>query len=124
MRIWHIAAAAAGAVFIIVMALLLADIQYRIQDGKEIDMTGHMACLPYKLGIFGGGETLECAIGFRSDDGKHFAISDLRRFNEIPAPSEHISISGTFIYDSPGPYEKGRYDVIGSIQVDSWTPVD
>jgi hypothetical protein len=115
--------AAAGIAFTIV-ALLFADIPYRMQDRKEIDVTGHMVCLPHKQGIFEGGETLECAFGFKGDDGRHFAIGDLRRFTEIPASSEHILLSGIFTYGSPGSYEKDRYDVVGSIQVSSWTPAD
>ncbi|MGI0020539.1 MAG: hypothetical protein ACREAY_08715 [Nitrososphaera sp.] len=121
MIIWYISAAA-GAAFIIV-ALLFADIPYRMQDCKEVGMTGWVVCLPHKQGIFGGAETKECAIGFRGEDGKHFAISNIERFGEIPASSVHVRLSGTLAYGTAGPFEKDRYDTIAAIHVDSLTPL-
>lgn len=109
-----VAAAAAG---IIAAVVLYGDIPYRMQDGKEITVTGRMVCLPHERGLFSGPET-ECAFGFRSDTGEHYAISNLDEIadelEESVGTMRKFVLSGTFTY---GQY--GNYDVAGSIKVDS-----
>lgn len=116
-----IAIAAAAAAGIIAAIVLYADIPYRMQDGKVITVTGRMVCLPHERGLFPGPETDECAFGFRSDTGEHYAISNLEEIsNEEPALQDAVGtplqfvMTGTFTY---GKYS--NYDVVGFIEVDS-----
>jgi hypothetical protein len=118
---YAIAIAAAAAAGIIVAVGLYGDIPYRMQDGKEITVTGRMVCLPHEHGLFGGPETEECAFGFRADSGEHYAISNLEQISqEEPALQESVgtmrqfALTGTFTY---GGYQ--NYDVAGLIEVDS-----
>ena len=116
-----IAIAAAAAAGIIAAIVLYGDIPYRMQDGKEITVTGRMVCLPHERGLFGGPETEECAFGFRGNSGEHYAISNLQEvLQDEPAlegsigTGRQFALTGTFTY---GDYQ--NYDVVGLIKVDS-----
>jgi hypothetical protein len=112
------AIAAAVAAGIIAAVVLYGDIPYRMQDGKEITVTGRMVCLPHERGLFSGPETEECAFGFRSNTGEHYAISNLgevaEELEESVGTVREFALSGTFTY---GQYR--NYDVAGFIEVDS-----
>jgi hypothetical protein len=116
-----VAIAAAAAAGIIAAIVLYGDIPYRMQDGKEITVTGRMVCLPHERELFGGPETEECAFGFRSNSSKQYAISNLQEVSqEEPALQKSVgtvrqfALTGTFTY---GDYQ--NYDVVGLIDVDS-----
>jgi hypothetical protein len=114
-----VAAAAAGK---IAALILYGDIPYRMQDGKEITVTGRMVCLPHERGLFSGPETEECTFGFRSNDGKHYTISNFNQLEEQETLTASVGtvrqfqISGIFSYGDEG---HENYDVVGRIDVDS-----
>lgn len=115
-----IAIAAAAAAGIITAIVLYGDIPYRMRDGQVVTITGRMVCLPHERGLFGGPETKECAFGFRSNTGEHYAISNLEEISQEPALEGSVgtgiqfTLTGTFTY---GDYQ--NYDVVGLIEVDS-----
>lgn len=96
-----------------------------MQDGKVITVTGRMVCLPHKMGIFGGVQTDECAFGFRSNTGEHYAISNLDQLEARDSlidsvgqtGDEFYRISGVFTYGSTDQYS--IYDIKGMVNVDS-----
>lgn len=117
----YVAIAAAAAAGIIAAVVMYGDIPYRMQDGNEITVTGRMVCLPHERGLFDGPETEECAFGFRSNTGEHYAISNLEEISrQEPALQDSVgtgrqfALTGTFTY---GNYR--NYDVVGLIDVDS-----
>lgn len=113
-----IAAAAAG---IIAWGILVGEIPYRIQDGAQVNVAGRMVCLPHEQDLFPGPETLECAFGFRGQNGEHYAISNLEEIareepllQQSAGGSQEFIISGTFTYS-----DYRNYDVVGTIEADS-----
>ncbi len=124
MIIWYVSAAA-GVVFIIV-ALLLADLPYRMQDGTRIDIAAQAVCLPHKQVLFFGGYHRDvCMLGFkRSDDGRHFTLYNYGEIEEKNpdlkkafGTGQEFHISGVFTYGAAQGYEK--YDVVGMIDADN-----
>ncbi|MEM2141101.1 hypothetical protein [Nitrososphaera sp.] len=118
---YAIAIAAAAAAGIIAWAVLFGEIPYRMQDGNEISVAGRMVCLPHEQGLFPGPETMECAFGFRGQNGEHYQIGNLEEISkEEPLLEQSVGgaqefvISGTFTY---GDYR--NYDVVGTIDADS-----
>lgn len=68
-----IAGLAAGILFIFILSSAIGEV---VPAKKEtITLTGNVACLPHKKGLFGGIETSECRIGFFDrDSGKHYGL--------------------------------------------------
>ncbi len=115
-----VAIAAAAATGIITWIVFFGEIPYRMQDGKQITVTGQMVCLPHERGLFSGPETEECAFGFRGQSGEHYAIDNIAEIvdkeplleDSIGGPQEFV-LSGMFTYS-----DYRNYDVVGTIVVD------
>ncbi len=63
---------------------------------SEVTLTGETTCLPKKGD---GPHTMECAIGLKADDGKHYAM-DLSAISTIEGfwdTGKHITIEGTLV---------------------------
>lgn len=92
--------------------------------GEEVTKDGQIVCLPHKKGIFGGVDTLECAMGLASD-GKFYGLENLletarrdqallEKIRHAPVDKAEVRISGTFTSISQ---EYERYKIVGVIVV-------
>lgn len=101
--------------------------QGELASGKRtITITGEVVCLPHKkawFGLFGGGETEECRIGFLSG-GRYFGLSfpDNESSDLLVSArgSEKLfNLSGALTIP-PQAFSSGdfdRYDIVGVIDV-------
>jgi hypothetical protein len=112
-----VAIAAAAAAGIVAWVVFFGEIPYRMQDGKEITVTGQMVCLPHERGLFPGPETEECAFGFRGQSGEHYAISNFEEISRMePLLEESVGSDRKFVITGIFTYGEYRnYDVVGMI---------
>lgn len=80
----------------------------------RVTFAGTIVCLPKKGD---GPHTMECAYGFKADNGSHYALKDL--FTE-PGPwefdvTDRIEVTGML----RTPEANTSYDIVGVIEVDS-----
>lgn len=82
------------------------------QSGK---VSGEVVCLPHR-GAGDGPRTLECAIGLRGDDGKHYGLRDQSNDHRIATEffGKYVEVSGNV---QSG--EDRVYDTVGTIDVNS-----
>lgn len=101
--------------------------QGELASGKiTITITGEVVCLPHKkawFGLFGGGETEECRIGFFSD-GRYYGLDfPNKEYSDLLVSSQRsgklFNLSGA-ITIPPQAFHSGdfdRYDIVGVIDV-------
>ncbi len=116
-RLWW----AYGAVTILVVAFIWVII---LAVGKsntppapnptDIAVGGTLACLPHKNTT--GPQTLECAIGLRTDDGRYYGLQQLSTQDSQTSFNTRVYISGT----TEPPTADTLYDVVGTIKVSSF----
>lgn len=86
---------------------------------EPITISGEMTCLP-KIGT--GPQTLECAIGLKGEDGRHYELRNLSDHNpghKFSTVGLRVEISGTFDPEGvTGPAGK-MYDAVGAIDINS-----
>jgi hypothetical protein len=75
--------------------------------------TGTLACLPHKNASSGQPQTLECAIGLKTDDGRYYGLTDLPKNADMTPFTKHITVSG----DVTPPAANASYDTRGDIKV-------
>jgi len=90
---------------------------------QKEEMFGEIACLPKKN--TGGFQTMECAIGFLSEDGKYYGFKNLSKFDSEYHYSNvgiPLRIEGV-IFPKSTPQESGLsndiYDISGIIEISS-----
>jgi hypothetical protein len=83
----------------------------------EVTLQGEVVCLPHA--DTSGPQTLECAYGFKGDDGNYYALRDDQAttsapmFANIPTGT-HVTVHGSF-----APEAGDRYATVGTISVES-----
>jgi hypothetical protein len=82
------------------------------QQTTMITVTGRLQCLPHRPGFT---TTFECTIGLREDDGRYYALLNLKSDATV---GDRVRVTGRF---TPGP--RDPYDVVGTIDVSSQEPV-
>jgi hypothetical protein len=87
-----------------------------ITEPSAITASGNLVCLPHKTAQPGQPQTLECAIGFKTDDGRHYGLAQLSDEARMTPFTKHITISG----DVLPPSVDDRYDTRGTITVKSF----
>jgi hypothetical protein len=79
----------------------------------ELSVSGTLACLPHKNAGTGQPQTLECAIGLRTDDGRYYSLQGLSSQDSQTSFNTRVYISG----NSTPPSADTTYDTVGDIQV-------
>ncbi len=88
-------------------------------SSEPVTVRGAIACLP-KRGT--GPQTMECAIGLRSQEGRHYGLKDL--FEKDPTYSfsqtdKRVEVVGTLVQEDMRGPDGNQYDIVGVIVVDS-----
>lgn len=88
--------------------------------GTTVTLDGELVCLPHRAG---GQEalTLECAIGLRTNEGRHYALDHINPYivrGKI-AMGQHIRVTGRLRTDT-----ETKYDATGTIDVTSVSKLD
>jgi heat shock protein HslJ len=128
---WLYASFGLSALLLILGAYALITAQAELASGRRtITLVGEVVCLPHKkpwFGLFGGSQTDECTFGFLGEDGRHYGINYLdsetvELLQNAGGSGQLFKVTGAIRI--PAPY-KGldRYDIVGSIDVASATPI-
>lgn len=83
-----------------------------------ITVNGEMTCLPKK----GSQQTLECAMGLKGLDGRHFGLKNLFQHDpeyKFSVGGLRVEVSGVFIPEEITGPDGNKYDVVGTIDVTS-----
>lgn len=83
------------------------------QAGGYVTVTGEVVCLPHKNS--NGAQTLECALGLRTDDSRHYALNytDQTPAQFAPQVGDRITVSGELTTQT------SNYDIVGTVKVDA-----
>lgn len=83
-----------------------------VSKGK---IAGEVVCLPHRGGG-DGPQTLECAIGLRGDDGKHYGLRDQSTDHRLATEffGKHVEVTGEIRSEG-----QTMYDTVGTIDVQS-----
>lgn len=85
--------------------------------GEKITIEGEVVCLPGKSQ--GGAQTMECAYGLKTADGKYYGLSDPTwKYLMGVGTSSKVKVNGTL---RPAPSSK--YDTAGNIEIISLTKI-
>lgn len=83
--------------------------------GQEVSLKGEMVCLPHR--DQSGPQTMECAIGFKSESGDYFALKDTSPdYSLVSSAPMHESVIVTGIFTHSG---DTKYQQSGLIEVTS-----
>ena len=85
----------------------------------QIVVSGEMTCLP-KTGQ--GAQTLECAMGLKGIDGRHYGLKNLFKLDpeyKFSVDGLRVQVSGTFRPEEIKGPDGNKYDVVGVIDVTS-----
>lgn len=97
--------------FAAVIYLTITNIKPEV--GQPFTVTGTAACLPHKGG--GDVQTLECAIGFKADDGHYYSIRDASGSAALSGKlifGEHQTITGILRKETSAKYvSDGQIDL-------------
>lgn len=91
-----------------------------LPEETSVTKTGNITCLK-KIGT--GPQTMECAIGFKADDGSYYALKNLFEIAgyEMSRTDIRVEVTGTLGQeDLTGP-DGNRYDIVGVINLTSIT---
>lgn len=80
----------------------------------SVSVSGTLACLPHKNT---GPQTLECAIGLRTDDGRYYSLKGLSSQDSQTSFNTRVYVSGNSI----PPAADTIYDTVADIQVTSFS---
>jgi hypothetical protein len=89
------------------------------QNGQPISVQGEITCLP-KVGS--GPQTMECAIGLQSSDGRYYGLKNLAEIDPDYTYSIGgiaVEVSGTFLKDEHSGPDGNKYKTVGSILIES-----
>ncbi|HYF12817.1 MAG TPA: hypothetical protein VD928_00765 [Candidatus Paceibacterota bacterium] len=78
--------------------------------GSDIMVRGTIVCLPHRGD---GPHTMECAIGLKADDGKHYALKNFS-YPDQGDVQERIQVTGKLL--TSGEFHQ-RYDIVGTLEV-------
>lgn len=84
-----------------------------------ITIEGEMTCLP-KTGQ--GAQTLECLMGLKGIDGRHYGLKNLSKLDptyKLSRDGLKVLVTGTFRPDELRGPDGNKYDVVGVIEVTS-----
>ena len=89
--------------------------------GQTISVNGRIVCLPHKDKT--GPQTEECAIGLEGDDSYFYGLKDLSQEQLINGTlSTQTRITAQGVLEAPAAND--RYDIVGTINVDSVTVIN
>ena len=90
-----------------------------VPTAGPITVNGEITCLP-KKGT--GPQTMECAIGLRGLDGRHYGLKNLFKLDpeyKFSAAGLRVEVSGSFNPEEMQGPDGNTYDVVGIIDVTS-----
>lgn len=89
-----------------------------------ITLQGEITCLP-KLGT--GAQTMECAIGLKGTDGRHYGLKNLFALDpkyKFSVGGLKVLVSGIFRPEEIQGPDAAKYDVVGTIELTSISEID
>lgn len=82
-------------------------------EGQRITLTGEVVCLPHR--DQSGPHTLECAYGFKAEDGTYYQLSDPTSNSSLLASApmnEKVTIKGHYSTDADSKYlQNGKIEL-------------
>lgn len=84
-----------------------------------ITVSGEITCLPKKGS---GAQTMECAIGLKALDGRHYGLKNLFQHDpryKFSVGGLRVEVSGTFSSEEMKGPDGNKYDVVGIIDITS-----
>ncbi|MDP2926780.1 MAG: hypothetical protein Q8N65_01430 [bacterium] len=84
-----------------------------------ITVSGEITCLPKKGS---GAQTMECALGLKELDGRHYGLKNLFKLDpeyKFSVGGLRVEVSGTFNPEEMKGPDGNKYDVVGVIDVTS-----
>ena len=85
------------------------------ENGQKVTVKGEVVCLPHKNA--GDVITMECAFGLKGDDGRNYGLKYVNTQSPwMVDTGKRVEITGNLVTD-----ERGVYDVIGNIEVETAT---
>lgn len=92
-------------------------------SGDEQAIEGTFTCLPHKN--TDGPQTLECALGVKSDDGHYYALSSAGATaysaSATTPTGARVRVVGRVGVTGPGNWE--QYDIVGIVEVSTFTVI-
>ena len=89
-----------------------------------LTITGEMTCL---LKIGQGSQTMECAMGLKGTDGRHYGLKNLFKLDpkyKFSVGGLRVEVSGMFSPEEMKGPDGNKYDVVGVIDVTSIKEID
>lgn len=84
-----------------------------LEDGQEVSVAGEIICLPHR--DQSGPHTLECAYGFKAEDGTYYQLSDPTSNSSLLASApmnEKVTIKGHYSTDADSKYlQNGKIEL-------------
>lgn len=90
-----------------------------ITNSGLVTVSGEMTCLP-KIGK--GAQTLECAMGLKGIDGRHYGLKNLFKYDpeyKLSVGGLRVEVSGTFSPEEIKGPDGNKYNVVGTIDITS-----
>ncbi|MBI2098596.1 MAG: Hint domain-containing protein [Candidatus Wildermuthbacteria bacterium] len=87
--------------------------------GKPVTILGEITCLPKKGS---GPQTLECAIGLKGEDGKHYALTNLFKYDpdyRFSTTGLQVEVVGVLSTEGVFGPDGNAYDIVGTIDIAS-----
>lgn len=115
-RLYIITGAIAAFVVLVVALAVTAALQQSQTPQtppKQDDYVGNLTCLPHKNAQEGQPQTLECAIGLKTTDSRHYALQDMPEESQNIEFATEIVVRGELIQ----PPADEKYDISGTIKV-------
>lgn len=96
-----------------------------VAPGRQA-LEGTYVCLPHR--DTGGPQTLECALGLRADDGRHYALRNsgatAERAQAVTPTGVRVRVTGTVVpVEALSSDQWRKYDVVGVVEVATFAEV-
>lgn len=62
------------------------------KDKDKVELRGKKTCLKHRAGM---ADTRECKVGFRADDGKYYALTNIKLIEDV-SPKKNVWIKGIY----------------------------
>ncbi len=79
----------------------------------DVRLSGTLSCLPHQNSAPGRPQTLECAVGLKTEDGRFYKLLDLSATDSSTSFNTRVYITGQMSQ----PSADETYDVVGVIKV-------
>lgn len=106
----------AGVGVVVAMSRKADDSKQNKPQNRSVSLHGELVCLPHKNATDGRPQTLECAIGFKSEEGKYYSLKDgTNRASMFPLNTQ-VVVSGTLQAESSEVYQSEGSIIVADIK--------